>query len=770
MATAAEIEEYGADFDWALERIEACRVSGGTDLDLSGIFYDRRKLKKLPEVVGELKMVTSVDLEWTEVSDVSSLSSLTSLSSLDLERTHVIDISSLSSLTSLRSLNLSWTRVRDISSLSSLTSLSSLYLQGADLTDFPPELYQAKINCAPAFHAWFKDLRKGSKDNHTFKLQIVGNGRVGKTSLIRRLLFDEFDPAEDSTHGIQLLVSKKPIQLIEGTLPVELIAWDFGGQEIYHQIHRLFVRNRGVVMLVFDKASYDQRIQIDPKTGKEDSNRKLSYWLSDIAARSPESTVIVVENKVDELRLGVDIEDDVPEGIKILGPVTASAEKGGSRMDQLRQYIQQAIDKLPHANMKMPLSWWGVREDIMKKKSAVTRQRKMTVTDFEGLCSEYTVSKSSIPALLAYLDALGALMYDAELFPEEVILDQAWALDGVYSILERIDKEIELTDQEYDLLEWQQTCEINGGEFTARKLPYDREKYGDADRALFLKIMLRAGICFETNRESQRGKSVYVMFHFLPKGPSESAQLVWERRRGEEEIVVRYVHRHHLHRGIYRDLVEQINGKIEKGHLWQDGLVLKLTSSETVAWLEMNYDEHRIELRVRGPEGERLVMLFHKVLDEQLRGETGFERQVSRDGEVFFSVESLREAEELESKYVKDVAGRRQEGWRELLWCAGEVPAGKWHDFDNLPEVKGEPGPYLEKSREEIVTDLLDRKEQGVDLPEMVNTQALLQYLKGTGGEVTINIITAEQYVASQQAKNVFQGNRFTTEGGGIKM
>ena len=81
-----------------------------------------------------------VNLRWlylrsTQVSDVSSLSSLVNLSWLDLRSTQVSDVSSLSSLVKLESLDLRSTQVSDVSSLSSLVKLESLDLRSTQVSD-----------------------------------------------------------------------------------------------------------------------------------------------------------------------------------------------------------------------------------------------------------------------------------------------------------------------------------------------------------------------------------------------------------------------------------------------------------------------------------------------------------------------------------------------------------------------------------------------------------------------------------------------------------
>ena len=73
------------------------------------------------------------------------------------------------------------------------------------------------------------------------KLMVLGNGRIGKTQICNRLRDRSYDDNADSTHGIT--VSEAPIPGGDGTFAI----WDFGGQDIYHGTHALFLEiTRGV--------------------------------------------------------------------------------------------------------------------------------------------------------------------------------------------------------------------------------------------------------------------------------------------------------------------------------------------------------------------------------------------------------------------------------------------------------------------------------------------------------------------------------------------
>ena len=83
---------------------------------------------------------------------------------------------------------------------------------------------------------------------------IVGQGSVGKTSLVRRLTKNDFDLNEIKTEGITIdhwqinsqFESEKPQSKIA------INAWDFGGQEIMHATHQFFLTKRSLYLLVLD--------------------------------------------------------------------------------------------------------------------------------------------------------------------------------------------------------------------------------------------------------------------------------------------------------------------------------------------------------------------------------------------------------------------------------------------------------------------------------------------------------------------------------------
>ena len=119
------LEKAGTDDAQAAERI----LSSMTELALGG--------NQITDIssLGSLTNLTELSLYINEITDISSLGSLTNLTTLMLNWNQITDISSLGSLTNLTTLNLCMNQITDISSLGSLTNLTTLAIGDNRITD-----------------------------------------------------------------------------------------------------------------------------------------------------------------------------------------------------------------------------------------------------------------------------------------------------------------------------------------------------------------------------------------------------------------------------------------------------------------------------------------------------------------------------------------------------------------------------------------------------------------------------------------------------------
>lgn len=76
-------------------------------------------------------------------------------------------------------------------------------------------------------------MRLLSKKNYfTSKIVLIGDARVGKTSLVRRFVTNMFDPSYQITLGTTIM--KKEVDYLNYI--VTLAIWDVGGQDVFKQI------------------------------------------------------------------------------------------------------------------------------------------------------------------------------------------------------------------------------------------------------------------------------------------------------------------------------------------------------------------------------------------------------------------------------------------------------------------------------------------------------------------------------------------------------
>ncbi|XP_077424476.1 EF-hand calcium-binding domain-containing protein 4B [Vanacampus margaritifer] len=122
-----------------------------------------------------------------------------------------------------------------------------------------------------------------SLTDRLFKIVLVGNSTVGKTSLLRRFCDDCFNPDTCATVGIDYSV--KTIRVDD--CQVALQVWDTAGQERYRSITKQFFRKADGVVVMYD-------ITV------EQSFTAVRQWLTSVKEGSGEDiTLMLLGNKTD---------------------------------------------------------------------------------------------------------------------------------------------------------------------------------------------------------------------------------------------------------------------------------------------------------------------------------------------------------------------------------------------------------------------------------------------------------------------------------------
>jgi len=119
------------------------------------------------------------------------------------------------------------------------------------------------------------------------KICLLGDWGVGKTSLIRKFVFDQFDDKYLTTFGTK--VTKKRIQFKktqEDIIDINLMIWDIMGQEEFKKVQLMSYKSANGALIVCDL------------TRRETLDR-LKIWKSDLFSVTGEIPIIILGNKSD---------------------------------------------------------------------------------------------------------------------------------------------------------------------------------------------------------------------------------------------------------------------------------------------------------------------------------------------------------------------------------------------------------------------------------------------------------------------------------------
>ena len=120
----------------------------------------------------------------------------------------------------------------------------------------------------------------------TFKIPIIGDGAVGKTSLVSAHVKKSFNFDHKPTLGAD--ITKMELDFPEKLLHVNLALWDIAGQKLFKGMRRIFLEGGDAVIAVYDV------------TKKETFESISSDWYKDVKKIMKKYKVgVLVANKID---------------------------------------------------------------------------------------------------------------------------------------------------------------------------------------------------------------------------------------------------------------------------------------------------------------------------------------------------------------------------------------------------------------------------------------------------------------------------------------
>jgi internalin A len=221
---------------------------------------------------------------------------------------------------------------------------------------------------------------------------------------------------------------------------VRLNLWDFGGQEIYHGSHTLFLHGQAIFLLLWNP---EEEKTAGKKTDPE--HRSITYWLVYLrSVAGTDNPLIIVQSQCDapESRADVPVSSFRLDGSSWAVEVSAKTDFG---LERLKATLKDAAWACLHKRPPPPIgkARLKVRDRLRKMlatdqqlPSAKRRHRLIKREAFNQLCSKIG-GISDIEALLGFLHHNGVLFYRLWLFHNQIVIDQNWALEAIYAFFDR---------------------------------------------------------------------------------------------------------------------------------------------------------------------------------------------------------------------------------------------------------------------------------------------------------------------------------------------
>lgn len=596
------------------------RIGGlGTleELDVGG-----NKLPRLPEQVGRLRRLRvltasgnelrGLTAEMCQLSDLEELQldgnriTLVSPDVRHLRLLRVLDLSNndlrslpdeIGTLRNLEALRLSHNILMEVpASIGKLSGLRELDLSDNQLTELPKELGHLRpdillnLNGNPLAERYSTFLGRGvpallnylrsledSTPQYEAKVLLVGEGGVGKSSLLAALRDEEFVHNRPTTHGIEIGTLDLPHPQLDTRMTLN--TWDFGGQEVYRITHQFFFSRRALYLCVWK-----------PREGQLENG--VESWCRRIRLRvADQARLIVVATHSEERRAEFDfghLKSKFPQLVVDYFQVDSETGEG---IAELRAAIARHAAGLPQMGELLNNNWRLARDEVLAH-----TQAHISRLAFERICARHGLSEDSTATLAGLMHDLGHVINyaDDDGLRDLVVLRPEWLTKAIGYVLE------------------DQFTRDNAGELPHDRLgavwsPGGRPLYPVEFHPYFLRLMEKFDVSY---RLPDTPASLVAQLV-----PYERPKHIWQDKAVDIEPRRRVI------RAICRTAEEAPglmawltvrNHRFSIGKHWRRGVVLRHHEYDSEALFELMPNDRDLRLTVFGPAPE---YFFHVLKD-----------------------------------------------------------------------------------------------------------------------------------------------------------
>lgn len=420
------------------------------------------------ELLRTVPKLETLDVSFTKLTALSGIDVLKNLKYLDCSDTNILYPSDTKFPQMLNFLRLSRTPLRRIpEDIQNLKHLRDLHISGLHLDELPDWLpniasfFDVGQNATVILGSdrctvtmidttvtgvamelfsrpyamilqWFQEQKKAKSSAastlqedllNEIKVVFLGDGEVGKSLTIARLLRDGNLPEHfDSNATPGIAIAHKTYSLDGRNIHVHF--WDFGGQEIMHSMHRMFLTQRTLYVVLLN--------------AREDKpDERARYWLHSIKSFAEGAPVLLAINKLDQNPHASINETGLRENYPTLKEVVRMSALTFSETEFNSTFTSALLRQI--SNFDELKSLFLPAWHLVKKHLSSMSPHYIHGSDFNELCEKYGVinDEKSRKELLKWFNDLGiSFCYSGSARLEDyVILKPDWITNAIYIIL-----------------------------------------------------------------------------------------------------------------------------------------------------------------------------------------------------------------------------------------------------------------------------------------------------------------------------------------------
>lgn len=183
----------------------------------------------------------------------------------------------------------------------------------------------------------------------TYKIVLIGDSSVGKTSLVTKFAYKRFVDHSSSTIG----ASFTSYDMNNDDERVRLNIWDTAGQERYRSMVTIYYRDVHFGILVFDISNY--------------KIKDIKYWINEYLYKtnSKNSRFLLVGNKCDLLEDDQNQHEDLEKlAKKYCTKIFKTSSKSGYNVEKIFEYMGKELVNMPlHEKLNLGEKYLTINEE-----------------------------------------------------------------------------------------------------------------------------------------------------------------------------------------------------------------------------------------------------------------------------------------------------------------------------------------------------------------------------------------------------------------------